>query len=69
MSRKRVKNYWVKKVERFTTHKAAQDRAGAIRTHEHAGHVQVQPSADGFQVSYSVARWYVEELERVGVRL
>jgi hypothetical protein len=37
--------------------------------HEHTAHVQVRPIEDGYQVSYSVARWYLEELERAGARL
>jgi hypothetical protein len=69
MSHKREKNYWVKKTERYANAPAAQARAGSLRLHEHTSHIQVRRTAEGFEVSYSVARWYLEELERVGGRL
>jgi hypothetical protein len=69
MKRKRDKDYWVKKTERYPDVRAAQDRAGALRLHEHTSHIKVQPTDDGAEVSYSVAGWYLEELEKAGLRL
>ena len=69
MRRKREKDYWIKKTERYPNASAAKDRAGSLRLHEHTSHIQVQATANGHEVSYSVAKWYLEELERAGARL
>ena len=69
MKRKREKGYWVKRSERFPTATAAQSRAGSLRLHEHTAHVRVQPAGDGYEVSYAVAAWYIEQWESVGARL
>jgi len=69
MRRKLEKGYGVKKKEQYPNAAAAQVRAGNLRTHEHTSHVQVRPAADGYVVSYSVARCYFDELERASTHL
>ena len=69
MRRKREKDYWIKKSESYANAASAQARAGSLRMHEHTSHVQVRPTDDGFEVSYSVARWHLEALEQAGARL
>jgi hypothetical protein len=69
MRSKREKGYWLKKKERYPSAAAARARAGSLRLHEHTAHVQVHPAAEGFEVSYSVAEWYLEELKRAAGRL
>ena len=70
MSKKiREKGYWLKKKEWFDTGAAAKERAAVIRDNEHTAHVLVDNKDGRFVVAYSVAKWYVEELSRVGVKL
>jgi hypothetical protein len=69
MKHKREKNYWDKRTESFADGTRAKSRAGSLRACEHVSHVTVQKSGDEYVVSYSVAKWYVEELRKAGVRL
>lgn len=69
MRQEREKPYWVKKIERCPNVETACLRAGKIRIHGHTSQVQVRQLSDGFQVCYSVARWYLEQLNRDGLRL
>ena len=70
MKKKRVKNYWAKRTERFQNMGPAKSRAIEIRGHEHTAHVKVDKiSDDEYAVSYSVARWYLEELDKAGLKL
>lgn len=77
MSRnKREKGYWQKCKETFKTGDKAKERAGMLRIHEHVSHVLMDKKDDSlnqnnFQyiVSYSVAKWYMEDLQRAGVKL
>jgi hypothetical protein len=69
MRRKKEKGYWQKRTERFPDGSAAKSRAETLRSHPHVAHVQVDREGRGYVVSYSVAQWYVEELERAGVTL
>jgi hypothetical protein len=69
MKRKREKGYWVKRQERYANAVTAQTRAGGLRMHDHTSHVVVRATPEGFEVSYSVAKWYLDELERAGGRL
>jgi len=69
MKPKREKNYWDKRTERFADGTQAKSRAGSLRAHEHVSHVTVQRSGDEYVVSYSVAKWYAQELEKAGVQL
>ncbi|MCP4439014.1 MAG: hypothetical protein GY810_08740 [Aureispira sp.] len=77
MSRKkREKGYWLKKLEKFKTGATAKARAGLLRTHEHVAHVLVDKQEAKndmhgavYTVNYSVAKWYLEELERNDIKL
>ena len=69
MRSKREKGYWVKRTERYTDAKRAKDRAGSLRLHEHISHVTVERKEDGFEVSYSVAQWYLDDLKGAGIAL
>ena len=67
--RKREKGYWEKRTERFADGTAAKSRAQHLRTHEHVSHVTVEKSGDEYVVTYSVAKWYLEDLDRAGIAL
>jgi len=69
MRHKREKDYWVKKSEKCADADGAQSRAASLRMHDHTSHVQVRPAAEGYDVSYSVARWYLGELKLAGIWL
>ena len=69
MKHKREKGYGVKRQERYPDALTAQSRAGSLRMHEHASHVTVRAMLEGFEVSFSVAKWYRDELERAGGKL
>ena len=69
MSRKREKGYWLKRTEAYMSGQQAQERAAHLRQQEHISHVTVHGKQDTFEVSYSVAKWYAEELERFGLQL
>jgi len=69
MKRKREKNYWEKRTERFADGATAQSRAGILRTHEHVAHVKVSKKGNEYVVAYSAAKWYVEELKNAGAKL
>ncbi len=69
MKRRREKNYWEKRTERFADGATAQSRAGTLRTHEHVAHVKVGKNGKEYVVAYSVAKWYVEELKNAGAKL
>jgi len=40
-----------------------------LRNHQHVEHVIVRKEGGGYVVSYSVAAWYLEELEKARTRL
>ncbi len=67
--KKKEKDFWVKKAERFGQGRAARTRASLLRTDDNVAHVLVAPDGDEWIVTYSVARWYLEETEKCGVRL
>lgn len=69
MKRKRVKAYWLKQKEAFTTGSEAKARAGYLREYKEIQHVIVERVEDGYQVKYSIAKWYHEQLEELGIRL
>jgi hypothetical protein len=64
MTHKREKGYWLKRQEQYADAAKAQSRAGSLRMHDHTSHVTVRAAEEGFVVSYSVAKWYLEELEK-----
>ena len=65
----KVKDYWEKRTERFCEGPAAQERAGRLRMHEHVTHVKVHQENREYVVSYSVAKWYLEELTKAKGKL
>ena len=69
MSHRRQKDYWEKRTERFDTGTQARTRAAELRNREHVSHVKMNRESDDYVVTYSVARWYVEELAKASVRL
>jgi hypothetical protein len=71
MHRKKEKDYWVKRTEQHVSSDAAHARAAGLRMHDHTSHVQVRRNAAGYEVSFSVAKWYWEELgkEHCGYKL
>ena len=69
MDRKREKGYWLKQTETYASGRQAQERAAHLRQQEHVSHVTVRGKQDTFEVGYSVAKWYAEELERIGLQL
>ncbi len=67
---KRIKDYWIKRTESFSKGTDAQERAAELRNTENVSHVLCDGNQrDGYVVSYSVARWYAEEQERLGIRV
>ena len=70
MKRKRIKDYWIKRKERFKTGTLAKNRAGYLRTYEHISHVTVDKEEDNqYVVAYSVAKWYLEDTKRAGITI
>lgn len=69
MIRKREKNYWEKRSEPFAESAAARSRAGILRSNEHVTHVTVRKQGTEHVVSYSVAKWYLDELKNAGLKL
>jgi hypothetical protein len=69
MRKRRVKGYWSKRTELFPSRADARARAGALRSQEPVAHVVVRSEAGQYRVSYSVAGWYLQELERLGISL
>lgn len=69
MNIKKQKGYWIKKKETFTDGSEAKVRAKQLRGHEHIEHVQMRKVAEKYAVTFSVAKWYLEDLERAGIKL
>lgn len=69
MKGKRHKGYWEKKKETFTTGTEAKARAGYLRTYKHISHVVVNKIEKNYTVAYSIAKWYLEDMQRSGVTL
>jgi len=72
MKRKRVKGYWLKKKESYNVLADARSRADLLRINEHTAHVTVEKDEQLkslYWVKYSVAKWYVAEMEALGITL
>lgn len=69
MRRKRVKGYWQKCKEKFKTGSEAKSRAGMLRLNEHIAHVLVDKVGENYVVAYSVAKWYLEDAKRAGIKI
>ena len=66
MGKKKQTAYWEKMTEQFTKGADAQSRAAQLRTHKHVSHVRVDRDRDAYVVTFSVARWYLNELRQAG---
>ena len=66
---KRHKGYWIKKKEVYPSGTLAKSRASELRRHEYISHVIVEKKSDDYEVSFSIAKFYMEELEKAGVKL
>ena len=72
MRRKRVKGYWLKKKESFSLLEEAKARANELRINEYTAHVTTEKDPkdqNKYWVKYSIAKWYFEELEALGIQL
>jgi len=69
MHRKKEKEYWIKRTEQHVSSDAANARATGLRMHDHTSQVQIRRNANGYEVSYSVAKSYLDELAKARVRL
>ena len=67
--RQRTKNYWSKRKEQFNNGRKARERGRMLRTYEHIEHVHVDKEDEVYVVRYSAARWWLEELEKAGIKL
>ncbi len=67
--RQRTKNYWSKQKEQYQDGRKARDRARFLRTYEHIEHVHVDKESEQYIVRYSVARWWLEEIKKAGIKL
>jgi hypothetical protein len=65
----KIRGYWTKRHERFSTRAEARARAEMLRQQPHVAHVTVRPHPQGYEVTYAVATWYLEALRHAGVRL
>ncbi len=69
MRQKRIKGYWLKKSERYTSGAEAKARAAYLRSYEHISHVIRERTETGYVIKYSIAKWYVAELEKLNIKL
>ena len=69
MRSKRVKHYWLKQKESFTNGNQASARAKTLRLNEQVAHVVVEKQAEEYLVKYSVAKWYFEQIQALGISL
>lgn len=69
MKRKKEKEYWLKRKELFPVGTDAHSRAAELRNCEHVAHVRVTNEDAVYVVSYSVAKWYLADLDRAGIKL
>jgi len=66
---KRVKGYWLKRKEAFGILELAKNRANNLRINEYTAHVTVEKDEAKYWVKYSVAKWYYEELQTLGISI
>jgi len=69
MRSKRVKNYWLKQKESFTSGNQASARAKTLRLNDQVVHVIIEKKEDVYLVKYSVAKWYYEQIQELGISL
>ena len=66
---KKEKGYWEKKKESFSSMADAKARAGTLRSQQHISHVVVDKKGDEYVVAYSVAKWFLEEAQKAGIKI
>lgn len=69
MKEKKEKGYWIKRKEEFNSGEDARAKAGTLREQENIPHITMDKEREKYVVRYSVAKWYLEECERVGIKL
>ena len=69
MREKREKGYWLKQTERFGNGADARARSARLREVEQVSQGTMQRKGSEYVVSYSVAKWYIAELETAGLKL
>ncbi len=72
MKRKRIKGYWLKRKESQANLADARSRANELRINEYTAHVTVEKDEKEqslYWVKYSIAKWYAEELEALGISI
>lgn len=69
MKTRRTRGFWLKKRETFKDGSQAKSRAGHLRTDKHIQHVTVDKADGVYSVRYSVAKWYFEECQRLGISI
>jgi hypothetical protein len=69
MKLKKEKDYWAKKSERFSDGTKAKSRAEMLRQCAQVAHVKMNKHGSEYMVQYSVAGWYLKELENLGLQL
>jgi hypothetical protein len=57
------------KTEHFSDGSMAKSRAEVLRQREHISHVKMTKQGSDYLVNYSVAGFYLEELDKVGLKL
>jgi hypothetical protein len=69
MKYKKQKGYWDKKKESFNNGSNAKSRAGHLRNYKHVSHVKVEKVGEQYIVHYSVAKWFIDQLNSSGGKL
>ena len=64
MRRKKDKETWIKRTEQHVSSDAANARAEGLRMHDHTSDVQVRRNANGYEVTYLVAKSYLDGLAK-----
>lgn len=69
MKGKRERACWGERTERFADGVAARSRVGHLRSQPNVSHVTIEKDGAEYAVSFSVAKWYVAEMQKAGVKL
>lgn len=71
MRNKKVKDFWLKIKERYSSIDKANERMGILRTYKsnEISHVRLQKSKNEFFIEYSIARWFKNECDNAGIKI
>ena len=69
MKDKREKDIWVEKTMCISDGVEAKKKARELRLNENVTNVVVNKEEHGYIISYSVIKWYLESLNKIGVKL